>query len=88
MPLPKLKYPTFFDKIPSTKEIVEYRPFLVKEQKVLLIASESGDQKSIKEAMKKTLQACIISKINIYSFAFALRVSQKNSRSCSLMSAL
>jgi|APGre2960657444_1045066.scaffolds.fasta_scaffold26705_2 hypothetical protein len=69
MPLPKLKYPTFFDKIPSTKESVEYRPFLVKEQKVLLIASESGDQKSIKEAMKKTLQACIISKINIDELA-------------------
>ena len=45
MPLPKLKYPTFFDKIPSTKESVEYRPFLVKEQKVLHIASESADTK-------------------------------------------
>ena len=44
MPLPKLETPTYELSIPSTKELLKYRPFLVKEEKILLIAQESEEE--------------------------------------------
>ena len=46
MPLPILETPTYELTIPSTKKVVEYRPFLVKEEKFLLVAQESDSQKT------------------------------------------
>ena len=49
MALPKLETPTYELEQPSTGETIKYRPFLVKEQKILMMASESNDDKQIKE---------------------------------------
>lgn len=60
MALPRLnENPQFEMVIPSTKETVKYRPFLVKEQKVLLIAIESKDTKQILSAITNTINACV-----------------------------
>ena len=53
MPLPKIATPTYELELPSTGETVQYRPFLVKEEKVLVIALESEDTKQIFQAFKK-----------------------------------
>ena len=47
MALPKLETPTYKIKLQSLQDEIEYRPFLVKEEKLLMIASETGDDKSI-----------------------------------------
>ena len=47
MALPKLMHPTFELTIPSTKQKVKFRPFLVKEEKLLLMAKQSGEQNDI-----------------------------------------
>ena len=60
MTLPQLTTPTFELEIPSTKEKIRYRPFLVKEEKVLLIAMESGEGTDITYAVKDTLKNCIL----------------------------
>lgn len=59
MALPKVSTPTYELEIPSTKKKVKYRPFLVKEEKVLIIALESEDTKQIANAVKNVLTACI-----------------------------
>jgi hypothetical protein len=69
MSLPILSHPKFNDTIPSTKQPISYRPFLVKEQKILLMAAESKDPKSIEQATKDVLKACILTKIDIDSLA-------------------
>jgi len=60
MPLPKLVTPEFTVMIPSTKEPVKIRPFLVKEEKVLFMALEGQDAKEIENAILNVLEACII----------------------------
>ncbi len=62
MPLPKIATPTYELELPSTGETVKYRPFLVKEEKVLVIALESEDNKQITNAIKAVLKNCILSK--------------------------
>ena len=62
MPLPKIATPTYELELPSTGETVKYRPFLVKEEKVLVIALESEDNKQITNAIKAVLKSCILSK--------------------------
>jgi hypothetical protein len=62
MPLPKISTPTYELELPSTGESVEYRPFLVREEKLLVLAMESEDQKSITRAIKEVLRACIKTK--------------------------
>ena len=47
MALPKINTPTYELVVPSTNEKIKYRPFLVKEEKILLIAQESNDEKTI-----------------------------------------
>lgn len=59
MPLPTLSVPTYEVALPSTGKKVKYRPFLVKEEKVLLLAMESEDAKEIESAVKQTLNGCI-----------------------------
>ena len=53
MPLPKIATPYYELELPSTGETVEYRPFLVKEEKLLVLAMESQDQKQITKAIKE-----------------------------------
>jgi len=72
MALPKLnEVPNYELVIPSTGKTVTYRPFLVKEQKVLLMALESEDEKQIVDAMMNTIKACLLENIqfnNLTSF--------------------
>jgi len=59
MPLPKLVTPTYELELPSTGQKIKYRPFLVKEEKILLLAMESEDEKQMTEAVKTILKNCI-----------------------------
>ena len=62
MPLPKIATPTYELELPSTGQSIEYRPFLVKEEKVLVIALESEDNKQITTAIKAVLKNCVLTK--------------------------
>ncbi len=62
MSLPKIATPTYELELPSTGQTINYRPFLVKEEKVLVIALESEDNKQITSAIKAVLKNCIITK--------------------------
>ncbi len=62
MPLPTISTPTYELEIPSTRKKVTYRPFLVKEEKILIIAMESEDPKQIANAVKTVISNCIITK--------------------------
>ena len=62
MPLPKIATPTYELELPSTGDTVTYRPFLVKEEKVLVIALESEDNKQITNAIKAVLKSCVLTK--------------------------
>ena len=59
MPLPKIATPTYELVLPSTGKTIKYRPFLVKEEKILILALESEDTKQITNAIKTTLKSCI-----------------------------
>ncbi len=59
MALPVVKTPTYELKIPSTGKTIKYRPFLVKEEKILMMAAESKDPKEITEAVKKIVVSCV-----------------------------
>ena len=59
MPLPKIATPTYELTLPSTKKKIKYRPFLVKEEKLLVLALESDDSKQITNAIKAVLKSCI-----------------------------
>jgi len=69
MPLPKIVAPTYELQLPSTEETIRYRPFLVKEEKILLIAMESEDEKQMTNAVKVILKNCILSKIKVDDLA-------------------
>lgn len=62
MPLPKISAPTFELEIPSSGKKIKYRPFLVKEEKVLVIAMESNDIPQIANAIKDVLGNCILTR--------------------------
>jgi hypothetical protein len=62
MPLPKISTPTYELELPSTGETIRYRPFLVKEEKLLVIALESEDTKQITTAIKTVIKNCIQTK--------------------------
>lgn len=64
MSLPIISSPKYALEIPSTGVTVEYRPFLVKEEKVLLIAQESQDQAQIMTAIKDVVRACTYGKVD------------------------
>ena len=65
MALPIIKTPTYELTLPSQELKVKFRPFLVKEEKIMLIALESGEEKEITEATKKVLGACTFNKVDI-----------------------
>ena len=65
MPLPKIATPTYELVLPSSNRKIKYRPFLVKEEKVLLIALESNDEKNIREAVVQLLKNCIQSRLKV-----------------------
>jgi len=62
MPLPKIATPTYELELPSSGETIQYRPFLVKEEKLLVIALESEDTKQITTAIKTVIKNCILTK--------------------------
>ena len=59
MPLPKISTPTYELELPSSGKKIKYRPFLVKEEKILILALESEDTKQITNAIKNILKDCI-----------------------------
>tara|TARA_B000000532_G_scaffold241607_1_gene234246 strand:+ start:592 stop:1308 length:717 start_codon:yes stop_codon:yes gene_type:complete len=62
MPLPKIATPTYELVLPSSNRKIRYRPFLVKEEKLLIIAMESEDQKQITNAIKTVISNCILTR--------------------------
>ena len=62
MPLPKIATPTYELELPSTEQTVRYRPFLVKEEKLLVLALETEDTKQITTAIKSVLKSCVLTK--------------------------
>ena len=62
MPLPKIATPQYTLDLPSTGKSIKYRPFLVKEEKILILALESADVIQITSAIKQILKDCIITK--------------------------
>ena len=69
MPLPEIATPIYTLTVPSTKKKVKYRPFLVKEQKLLILALENDDQEQILDAITKTIQNCLHTKIKVEDMA-------------------
>lgn len=65
MALPSISTPEFQTTIPSTGEKITYRPFLVKEEKILLMALEGNDTNEISDAVQKILKSCIISDVDV-----------------------
>ena len=62
MPLPTIATPTYELVLPSIKKEIKYRPFLVKEEKLLVLALESEDSKQISTALKSVIKGCILTK--------------------------
>ena len=62
MPLPKISTPSYELVVPSTKKKIKYRPFLVKEEKILILAMESQDTKQIANAVKDVISSCVITR--------------------------
>jgi hypothetical protein len=69
MPLPKIDQPLFDMIIPSSGRKVTFRPFLVREEKILLIAQQSGNDSEIIRAIKQILNNCFIEDIDLNTFA-------------------
>ena len=64
MALPKLNTPTYELELPSTGDKIKYRPFLVKEQKILMMAQDSEDETEISEAVGSLVQSCTFGEID------------------------
>ena len=64
MALPKLETPTYELQLPSTGEKIKYRPFLVKEQKLLMVAQESNDQTQVVNTVSNLVNSCTFNKVN------------------------
>ena len=85
MALPKLDTPTYELEQPSTGEKIKYRPFLVKEQKVLMMAQESGEDKQIRAALASLVSSCTFQSVAPYEIPmfdieyFFLRIRGKSS---------
>ena len=69
MSLPVINAPTYELAIPSTKEKIKYRPFLVKEEKILLLAMEDGDETNITIALKQIIENCTDGKVDVDKLA-------------------
>jgi phosphoribosylformylglycinamidine (FGAM) synthase PurS component len=62
MALPQHALPTYELEVPSTGKKIKYRPFVVKEEKLLLLALEANDEKQVEQALKTLLKNCILTK--------------------------
>jgi len=70
MALPKIESPTFMLELPSNKKkTIKYRPFTVKEEKILLVALQSGEAKEITEAVIQIINNCVIGDLDVGSLA-------------------
>jgi len=69
MALPKIDTPVFMIDLPSTKETIRYRPFTVKEEKILLMASQGGEERDITNAVEQILTNCILDDVDIKKLA-------------------
>lgn len=67
MALPKLNTPTYELKLDTLDSPIQFRPYLVKEEKILMIASETGDEKSIIRALTQIVKSCTFNKVDIES---------------------
>ena len=67
MALPKINVPTYELEVPSTKEKITYRPFLVKEEKILLLALEENDELTIARALKQIVNNCTFENLSVDS---------------------
>ena len=67
MALPKLEVPIYELTVPSTDEKIKYRPFLIKEEKILLIAMESGESEDVIQAVKQIVSECTFNKLKLGS---------------------
>ena len=67
MALPQLNTATYELELPSSGETIKFRPFLVKEQKILMIAQESEDEKQIESAFADIIKECTFGAIEPYS---------------------
>ena len=76
MALPKIVTPKFFTTVPSTGKRISFRPFIVKEEKVLLLASESEDEEQMIVTIRDILNSCVVdedfnaSKIPYFDFEY------------------
>ena len=70
MALPLLSTPEYDIEVPSTKETITIRPFLVKEEKILLTALEGGDENEIVKSIKQVMKNCILSDVEIDNLSF------------------
>ena len=67
MSLPKLNVPVYEAILPSTESVIKYRPFLVKEEKILMTAMEAGDNAAMQTAVRQIIKNCVQEKIDIES---------------------
>ena len=65
MPLPKLNVPVYEAILPSTESVIKYRPFLVKEEKILLTALEDETGESLHKAVKQIINNCVQGKLDV-----------------------
>ena len=65
MALPKLNVPVYETILPSTEKVIKYRPFLVKEEKILLTALEAGTENELPAAIKQIINNCIQTKLDV-----------------------
>ena len=75
MALPQMKTATYLMEVPSTGREIEFRPYTVKEEKVLMIAMESKDQKQTFRALKSVIKDCVkedidVSKLTLFDFEY------------------
>ena len=69
MALPTMDLPTYELVVPSNKKKIKFRPFLVKEEKILLMALETNDEKNIRESIYELLKSCITTRIKLENLA-------------------
>ena len=69
MALPTMDLPTYDLVVPSNKKKIKFRPFLVKEEKVLLMALETDNEENIKDAVFNLLKSCVLSKVKLDNLA-------------------
>ena len=69
MALPQVVLPTYELEVPSNGKKIKYRPFVVKEEKVLLLALDTNDEKQIESAVKQILKSCIQSRVKVEDLA-------------------